>query len=170
MPHVWFSSRCLVPDEQTITVLPELTSIDYRLISVTRRKRCLAWPVILFEAFTHFQADNGFPVSGILTAAQIDRIRQIADPILAHWQLKPVRHPIAGLPLWVPLGVGFNQIRTRSGIDFENANKVASISFNFFPSGRLGLTYSRLLNVAGFRPVYTKVKDNFFAFKRKEAA
>src|SRR3984893_8443299 len=136
------------------------------------------WPAVandefnhrLSEAFTHFQADNGFPVSGILTAAQIDRIRQIADPILAHWQLKPVRHPIAGLPLWVPLGVGFNQIRTRSGIDFENANKVASISFNFFPSGRLGLTYSRLLNVAGFRPVYTKVKDNFFAFKRKEAA
>ena len=136
------------------------------------------WPAVandefnhrLFEAITHFQADNGFPVSGILTAAQIDRARQFADPILAYWQLKLVRHPIAGLPLWVPFGVSLNQIRTRTGIDFENANKVASISFNFFPSGRVALTYSRLLNVAGFRPVYTKVKDNFFAFKRKEAA
>ncbi len=116
-------------------------------------------------AIARFQADNGFPVSGILTAAQIDRVRQIADPILAYWQLKLVRHPIAGLPLWAPFGVGFNQIRTRSGIDFETANKIAAISFNFFPSGRLGLTYSRLLNVAGFRPVYTKIKDNFFAIQ-----
>jgi hypothetical protein len=34
---------------------------------------------------THFQADNGFPVSGILTAAQTERIRQITEPILAYW-------------------------------------------------------------------------------------
>jgi serine protease Do len=129
------------------------------------------WPAVandefnhrLFEAFTHFQADNGFPVSGILTAAQIERIRQTADPILAYWQLQPVRHPIAGLPLWVPSGVGFNQIRTRSGIDFETANKIAAISFNFFPKGDLRVTHSRLLNVAGLQPSYSKIKDNFFA-------
>ena len=49
------------------------------------------WPAVandefnhrLFEAIAHFQADNGFPVSGILTGTQIDRMRQIADPILA---------------------------------------------------------------------------------------
>jgi serine protease Do len=129
------------------------------------------WPAVandgfnhrLFEAITRFQADNGFPVSGILTAAQTERIRQIADPILAYWQLKPVRHPIAGLPLWVPLGVGFNQNRTRSGINFENANKIAAISFNFFPKGDLRATHSRLLNVAGVQPSYSKIKDNFFA-------
>src|SRR3984893_1007224 len=129
------------------------------------------WPVVandefnhrFFEAITHFQADNGFPVSGISTAAQIDRARQIADPILAYWQLKPVRHPIAGLPVWVPFGVGFNQIRTRSGLDFETANKITAISFNFFPNGDLRATHSHLLNVAGFRLVYSKIKDNFFA-------
>jgi serine protease Do len=129
------------------------------------------WPAVandefnhrLFEAIAHFQADNGFPVSGILTAAQIERIRQTADPILAYWQLKPVRHPIAGLPLWVPVGVGFNQVRTRSGINFENTNKIAAISFNFFPKGDLRATHSRLLNVAGIQPSYSKVKDNFFA-------
>jgi serine protease Do len=59
--------------------------------------------------------------------------------------------------------VGFNQIRTRSGLDFETANKIAAISFNFFPNGDLRTTHSRLLNVAGFRPVYNKIKDNFFA-------
>src|ERR1700730_5010236 len=129
------------------------------------------WPAVandqfnhrLFEAIGQFQAANGFPASGILTSDQIDRMRQIADPILAHWQLKPVRHPTAGLPLWVPVGVGFNQIRTRSGIDFETASKIAAISFNFFPNGDLRATHSRLLNVAGFRPVYSKIKDNFFA-------
>jgi serine protease Do len=129
------------------------------------------WPAVandefnhrLFEAIAHFQADNGFPVSGILTGAEIERIRQTADPILAYWQLQPVRHPIAGLLLWVPFGVGFNQVRTRSGIDFESANKIAAISFNFFPKGDLRATHSHLLNVAGFRPVYSKIKDNFFA-------
>jgi serine protease Do len=128
------------------------------------------WPAVandefshrLFEAFTHFQAENGFPVSGILTAAQIDRVRQIADPILAYWQLQAVRHPITGLPLWVPFGVGFNQNRTRSGIDFENVNKIAAISFNFFPNRSLGSTYARLLNIAGGPPSYSKLKDNFF--------
>jgi hypothetical protein len=74
-----------------------------------------------------------------------------------------VRHPVIGLPLWVPLGVGFDQIPTRSGIDFENANKIASISFNFYPGGNLGSTYSRLVNIAGLRPSYNKIKDNFFA-------
>jgi hypothetical protein len=59
--------------------------------------------------------------------------------------------------------VGFNQIRTRSGLDFETANKIAAISFNFFPNGDLRATHSNLLNVAGFRPVYSKLKDNFFA-------
>jgi serine protease Do len=129
------------------------------------------WPAVandqfnhrLFEAIGQFQAANGFPASGILTSDQIDRMRQIADPILAYWQLKPVRHPIAGLPLWVPFGVGFDQIQTRSGLDFETANKIAAISFNFFPNGDLRATHSRLSNVAGFRPVYNKIKDNFFA-------
>jgi hypothetical protein len=59
------------------------------------------WPAVandefnhrLFEAIAHFQADNGSPVSGILTGAKIERIRETADPILAYWQLKPVRHP-----------------------------------------------------------------------------
>jgi SAM-dependent methyltransferase len=94
------------------------------------------WPAVandqfnhrLFEAIGQFQAANGFPASGILTSDQIDRMRQIANPILSYWQLKLVRHPITGLPLWVPLGVGFNQIRTRSGLDFETANKIAAIS------------------------------------------
>jgi serine protease Do len=129
------------------------------------------WPAVandlfshrLFDAIGQFQAANGFPSSGILTIDQIGRMRQIADPILVYWQLKPVRHPIAGLPLWVPMGVGFNQIETRSGLDFETANKIASISFNFFPNGDLRATHSRLLNVTGFQPVYSKLRDNFFA-------
>jgi serine protease Do len=117
----------------------------------------------LFEAIGQFQAANGFPASGILSSGQIDRMRQIADPILAYWQLTPVRHPVAGLPLWVPFGVGFDQIQTRSGLDFETANKIAAISFKFFPNGDLRATHSHLLNVAWFRPVYSKIKDNFFA-------
>ena len=50
------------------------------------------WPAVandrfshrLFEAIGQFQADNGFPVSGILTSDQIERMRQIAGPILAY--------------------------------------------------------------------------------------
>jgi hypothetical protein len=61
--------------------------------------------------------------------------------------------------VWIEL----NQIPTRSGIDFENSNKIAAVSFNFFPGGNLAATYSRLLKVAGLRPVYNKIKGNFFA-------
>jgi hypothetical protein len=83
------------------------------------------WPAVandefshrLFEAITHFQADNGFPISGILTAAQIDRIRQIADPILSYWQLKLVRHPITGFAtlgsLWGGVQSNSNAVRSR---------------------------------------------------------
>ena len=70
----------------------------------------------------------------------MDRIRDIADPILAYWQLRMVRHPVIGLPLWVPFGLGLNQISTRSGFNFETANKIAAISFNFFPHGELVFT------------------------------
>jgi serine protease Do len=128
------------------------------------------WPAVandqfshrLFEAIGRFQEANGFPASGILSSSQINRIREIADPILAYWQLRMIRHPAVGPPLWIPFGVGFNQIQTRSGIDFENSNKIASISFNFFPNGNLRSTYLRLLNVPGLRPVYAKIKDTFF--------
>lgn len=131
------------------------------------------WPAVandqfshrLFEAIGRFQEANGFPASGILSSSQINRIREIADPILAYWQLRMIRHPAVGPPLWVPFGVGFNQIQTRSGIDFENSNKIASISFNFFPNGNLGSTYARLINVAGFRPLYNKIKGNFFVIQ-----
>jgi hypothetical protein len=51
-------------------------------------------------------------------------MHQIADPILAYWQLRMVRLPALGLPLWVPFGLSLNQIPTRSGIDFENSNKI----------------------------------------------
>jgi serine protease Do len=129
------------------------------------------WPAVandkfshrLFEAIGQFQEANGFTASGILTNTQIDRLHQIADPILSYWQLRMVRHPAVGLPLWVPFGLGLNQIPTKSGIDFENANKIAAVSFNFFPDGDLASTYSRLLNVPGHQPVYNKIKDNFFA-------
>jgi hypothetical protein len=111
------------------------------------------WPAVaidqfshrLFEAVSQFQEANGFPASGILTSDQIDRMHQIADPILAYWQLRMVRLPALGLPLWVPFGLSLNQISTRSGIDFENSNKIAAVSFNFFPGGNLAATYSRLL-------------------------
>ena len=50
------------------------------------------WPAVandqfshrLFEAVSQFQEANGFPASGILTSDQIDRMHQIADPILAY--------------------------------------------------------------------------------------
>lgn len=166
---MFVSRRCPIRHEPTTFVLLKQTSIGCRSTSAMRCKRCSAYPVIgprwqidqfshrLFEAVGRFQEANGFPASGILTSAQIDRIHEIADPTLAYWQLRMVRHPAVGLPLWVPLGVGFNQIPTRSGIDFENANKIASLSFNFFPNGNLGSTYSRLVNFGGFRPVYSKM-------------
>ena len=52
------------------------------------------WPAVandqfnhrLFEAISNFQTANGFPASGILASDQMDRIRDIADPILAYWR------------------------------------------------------------------------------------
>ena len=98
------------------------------------------WPAVandefshrLFEAITHFQADNGFPVSGVFTAAQIDRIHGIADQILAYWRLQLVRHPVAGLPLWVPFGLGSTKfVRGRDSIlkPQTRSRRFPSISF-----------------------------------------
>jgi hypothetical protein len=70
----------------------------------------------LFEAITHFQADNGFPVSGILTAAQIDRARQIADPIFGVLAIEAGSTPnrrIAGLgSLWSGVQSNSNAVRS----------------------------------------------------------
>jgi serine protease Do len=58
---------------------------------------------------------------------------------IQNWQLRMVRHPTAGVPLWVPFGVGFNQIPTRSGINFENANKTR---YQAIRLGIIGFTLS----------------------------
>jgi hypothetical protein len=64
----------------------------------------------------------------------------MADPILAYWQLKPVRHPIAGLPLWVPFGVGSIKFERSPALILKPQTKIAAISFNFFPNGNLRAT------------------------------
>lgn len=114
------------------------------------------------EAIVNFQAENGFAVTSILTSAEIGRLRLIANPILTYWRLTMVRHPVVGLPLWIPVGVRLKQISTRRGLDFENRNKTVAVSFDFFRNGDLEAAYGRLLNRPGFRAGYNILKDDFF--------
>jgi serine protease Do len=102
----------------------------------------------VFEAIQHFQSENNVPVSGILDNASVQRLMGIALPMLDTWGFQTVSHPLRGIPLWVPLGLGLVVTRNEFGLHYED------------PQGRLMLDFTTVPNVVAASNFVALVKDN----------
>jgi serine protease Do len=65
----------------------------------------------LFDAITRFQRDSGFEPTGYLTDEQVNRLFRVANPVLAMWGLREIKHPTRNVTLWVPMGLGLSSSR-----------------------------------------------------------
>ena len=78
------------------------------------------WPAVpnvkfnqrIYEAIIQYQAAKGFPQTGYFSPAEEVSLREEGKPLLSRWNLQPVRHPVSGIGVWVPTGVGLSSKRT----------------------------------------------------------
>lgn len=120
----------------------------------------------VFEAVWAFQGENSFPQTGSLAPPQIDKLKALADPVLRMWALKPVRHPMAGVLLWVPSGLGLVAKRTRTGVEYTRpADDALRITFDHFSKFDLNRGYEGALKqllAAGMPIKYQVLRPDFF--------
>ncbi|MBO1906565.1 trypsin-like peptidase domain-containing protein [Microvirga sp. 3-52] len=112
-----------------------------------------------------FQADHGFPIAGMLTDEQIAVLTKEAEPNLRLWGLQEIAHPDRGVPIWVPMGLGLTQNRTREGYEFNDPQKRVFMAYKYLGNVGLKQVHDYLLQQAvadGSTVHYEVLKKDFF--------
>src|ERR671933_2746605 len=102
----------------------------------------------LFDAVRYAQGLFGFRPNGLLSKELIERIHEKADPVLLGWDLKEVRHPTIGTPLWVPAGLPLDVEKTKVGLNLKSKDSSILIVFDFFKSISLREGFSTVLEIS----------------------
>ena len=106
-----------------------------------------------FKAVQQFEADNGFAPTGRLDKGQVDRLVQVAEPMLTQWGFEKVVFPGRGATIWVPAGLGLDAKQNGTGLHYKDRQ------------GRLWLDF---VSVAG--KSLARVHDELMAEKARQAA
>jgi Putative peptidoglycan binding domain len=112
-----------VQSEQAFNSLPIDTRITFQVLLTAEGY----WPAVpnvnysgrLYDAVRRFQSDHGFRPTGMLNAAELDKLLDVATPMLKMWEFQGVGHPDRGRPIWVPVGLGLQVERVNGGIISE---------------------------------------------------
>jgi S1-C subfamily serine protease len=131
------------------------------------------WPAVpnvnfnnrLFEAILTFQSVNGYSANGVIDKQQLDRLIEVAAPILSTYGFRSIPHPTRGHPIWVPVGLGLVAKRDADGLNWTNAQRSISMSYSYFPSTDLNNTYQRTLTTilnGGGQVHYRVLRQDFY--------
>jgi S1-C subfamily serine protease len=117
----------------------------------------------IFDAIRRFQADMGVPVTGIVTAQQVERLRSMAAPLLSQWKLESTSHPDAGARLWIPRGLGLRTERTKYGVAYSSDQPIR-IKFDYYSTIEIGEAYRLVLEETLRRSAvhYHIMRSDFF--------
>lgn len=148
-------------EEQRIRLQSLLTAAGY-------------WPAVpnvsfgkrLFEAIGRFQAENGLYPTGWLDGAQFARLRAVAGPKLAMWNMRLVAHPFRSTAIWVPVGLGLTSERTPRGLEFKDRSGRFSLAYNYLPNVSLADSYAYTVEKfarEGANIHYKVLRPDFFA-------
>jgi hypothetical protein len=83
----------------------------------------------LFETILRYQSQSGLPVTGVIDDGQAAGLMREATPLLRTWGFRERAHPDRGHPIWVPLGLGLREERTRSGLVWNDFAKRVTLSY-----------------------------------------
>ena len=147
-----------IPDRMTLQLM--LTSAGYwnavPNVSFSRR---------LYSAIAQFQADNGYPTSGILDEGMIERLAANAAPYLKMWGFRQIPHPYRGHPIWVPLGLGLQAERNQNGLLWREPRDRVRLSYQYFPNTALATGFDALaakILEDGGQIYFRTMKPDFF--------
>lgn len=117
----------------------------------------------IFDAIRRFQADMGVPVTGILTAPQVERLRSMGASLLSQWKLEQANHPDVGARLWIPRGLGLRTERTKYGIAYSSDQPIR-IKFEYYSAIEISEAYKLILEETSRRSAvhYHIMRPDFF--------
>jgi hypothetical protein len=138
------------------------------------------WPAVpnknfnlrIFDAIAGFQAVNGFPATGYMTAEQADRLAGVAEPLFARWGLAAVPHPTRGHLIWVPMGLGLRTERTAAGLAFIDPAGRLRLDYDYYAGVPLVEARERWLKrlaSIGDQVIFERTRENFFAIVARNA-
>jgi S1-C subfamily serine protease len=115
---------------------------------------------LTFKGIEKFQAQNGFPVDGLLNAEELQRLAAIGQPMLDMWGFEKISHPFRPVTLWVPTGLGLTMFANGSGLHYRDPQNRLSVDFVSVANRALPAVYRE--RVAGLGPDATV---HYYAFK-----
>ena len=148
------------PVESRITLQILLTAAGYwnAVPNETFGKR-------LFAALQRFQSENGFPPTGVLDEAQVEKLARDGANWLATWGFRPVRHPTRNISIWVPFGLGVQAERNEQGVTYKDPSGRITLHFTSVPNVGIADNYRAVVNLvsSGRAQVhYNIIKDGWY--------
>jgi serine protease Do len=139
-----------VQSEQAFNSLPVDTRITFQVLLTAAGY----WPAVpnvtysgrLNGAVRRFQIDHGFRPTGMLNAAELDKLIDIAAPMLNMWEFQGVGHPDRGRPIWVPFGLGLQVERVDGGVRWRDAYRRVSLLYTYKPNKTVESAYQSALS------------------------
>ena len=119
----------------------------------------------LSDAITRFQRDNGFEPTGYLTDEQVNRLFRVANPVLAMWGLREIKHPTRNVTLWVPMGLGLSSSRSSDGLEFRDPGRRVLLDYKYYGGVDVQRAFAVLLQAAqeqGAVVQYKVLRRDFF--------
>jgi serine protease Do len=119
----------------------------------------------LFDAITRFQRENGFEPTGYLTDEHVNRLLRVANPVLAAWGLREIRHPVRNVPIWVPMGLGLVSTRSSEGLEFRDPGRRVLLDYKYYSGVDVQRAFAVLLQAAqeqGAVVQYKVLRREFF--------
>ena len=157
-------------------------SLDQRIKTQVLLTAAGYWPAVptanfdtrLFDAIEKFQADNGFVALGVLNREQMERLQSVGGSYLNRWQFEAIKHPLANVEIWVPIGLPMFERSTPTGLAFTNSTYGVLLAYDFYPEFTLRFSFNSLLTKlrqSGSRIYYTKLhRDDFFVVSYSDGA
>ncbi len=97
------------------------------------------------KAIAQFQEDNGYPQTGFLDKAQIDRLVAQADGKLNLWGMRRVTLPNHQATIWVPFGLDLATKVSATGYHYKDAASRLSLDFVSVPDRTVAGVYAGIL-------------------------
>jgi len=120
----------------------------------------------IFTAIQNLQREAGLQADGVVNKATLDRLFNIATPMLDLWGFRRVVHPSRGISLWVPADLrGMNAFSKDYGLHYEDDLHRIKLDFTTVPNAFLSANYEALTNIGlrnGADIHYRVIKDGWF--------
>ena len=148
-------------------------SLDQRIKMQVLLTAAGYWPAVptasfstrLFDAIEKFQGDNGFVALGVLNNEQMEKLQLVGGSYLNRWNFEAIKHPMANVEVWVPMGLPMFERLTPAGLAFTNSSYGVLLAYDFYPEFNLRFSFEALLSKLrrnGSTIYYTKLYQGDF--------